>query len=315
MPLNLFIMKNKTKKTKNMSTRPLTHVIFLLDKSGSMGKTRQSALNGFNEQVQKFKSVAKDQDVLFSLITFNEDVYEHIWDRPIEELNEANEEDYITKGGTAFRDAQGYAIQKMLDTTNTEDPNAAYLMICISDGETWDDQHYKVGQLRELIGSVEATGKWTISYMGCSEDYMYKLSKETGISPSNMAAWSNSTHEGTTRGMKMATARSDGYFAMRAKGMTASSTYMNDQVDCVASFVPDAKAENVKIVENLPWNPVNTSPNVNGVVPTPVAKIWNINELKATPMHRYNLTKNIKPMYKSASTGTFGNTQVVEWES
>ena len=236
-------------------SKPTTYVAIVLDKSGSMGRTRLQTIQGFNEQVQQYKLNAKDQDILCSVVTFNGDVYEHLWNVPADELVEATEDDYVPNGGTAMRDALGYTIQKLLDTTDHTDPNVAYLVICISDGDSINDKHYKnPQQLKELIDACESTKKWTFSFMGCSLNHMYELARQTGVSASNMASWDNSNAKLASSGMRGMTARSTTYFEARSKGITASNTYMNDTAGFVADFTG---AQNDAAV--LP------DPNLNGL--------------------------------------------------
>ena len=104
-----------------MKNKTITHVAILLDKSGSMAKTKEQAIVGFNEQIQQIKENAKDQDIRTYLITFNASVFEHVWGEPAEKLTEASAEDYIPSGGTAMRDAIGYTLQKLLDTTDPKE--------------------------------------------------------------------------------------------------------------------------------------------------------------------------------------------------
>jgi hypothetical protein len=239
------------KKGKTMSAkRPKTHVLMLWDKSGSMQATRQTALQAFNEQCQKFKEIAQDQDILLYFLTFSHDVFEHLWGVPADQLTEATEEDYVCNGGTAMRDAIGYGVKKLLDTTDTEEENAAYLVITISDGETRDDQHYSAAQIRELRAACEATKKWTFSFMGCSEESMYKLSHDLGVSASNMASWSTKNAKVAEAGLKNANSRSYKYFDDRLKGVTTSCTYMNDTQGLVAKFDEEE-------IDNVPQAPVS----------------------------------------------------------
>jgi uncharacterized protein YegL len=221
---------------KKKTNKPLTHVAIVLDKSGSMSRTKKQAIEGYNEQIQQFKENAKDQDIRVSLVTFNGNVFEHLWEEPAEKLTEATEEDYVPNGSTALRTAVGYTIQKYLDTTDTEDENAAYLLIVISDGENTENGPYSKEALKEMISTVQKTGRWTITYLGCSEDYLNQLAWETGVAASNMAAWDNSNARSTTLGLKLCADKAKGYFDMRKSGLTSSCTYMNNELGKVADF-------------------------------------------------------------------------------
>jgi uncharacterized protein YegL len=226
-------MSKKAKATK----APKTHVAIVLDKSGSMASTKDAAIRGYNEQVQQLKENAKNgQEILVSLVTFNGDVFEHLWDVPAEKLQEANHESYQPLGSTAMRDAVGFTVKKLLDTTDPNEENVAYLMIIISDGETNADHHYAPNALRELIQSCQSSGKWTFTYLGCSQEYLNEVAAQTSIPVSNMGSWSNETKGAALGGIKAAAYRSGGYFSDRSKGITSKMDYMSDTIGASANF-------------------------------------------------------------------------------
>jgi uncharacterized protein YegL len=283
-----------------------THVAIVLDRSGSMAATKDKTIIGYNEQVQQLKMNAKEQDILVSLVTFNGDVVEHLWNVPADQLQEASSEDYTPEGATAMRDAVGYTVKKLLDTTNPNEDNVAYLVIIISDGETNKDIHYSVASLKEMIESCQKTGKWTFTYMGCSENYLKEVSHQTGVPLSNMAVWSNSTGDQALKAMKMSTARSAGYFACRSQGMTSVNNYMNDEVGAVADFTKDNPDS---IVANSVDNYMNTNDNPNDTIPVDnsVAPDKIMLGLKA----KLRATANVD--CKSKQTGVFATGISVDW--
>jgi hypothetical protein len=215
-----------------------TYVAIVLDKSGSMDETKSAAISGFNEQIQQLKEDSKTQEIYCSLVTFNGEVFEHLWNVPAGELSEANDTDFIPLGSTAMRDAVGYTVQKLLNTTNHEDPDTAYLVIVISDGKTNQDKHYSWESLKELTQGCEATKKWTFTYIGCSKEYMEDLAKNVGTTTSNMAAWSNISEAAVSKGFSNMKSRQAKYFAERKMGQTAACNYASDNMN-VADFEQD----------------------------------------------------------------------------
>jgi len=226
------------KKAVAVVAKPKTYVAIILDKSGSMAATKAGAISGFNEQVQQLKEDSKTQEIYCSLVTFNGEVFEHLWNVPAEKLSEANVEEFQPLGNTAMRDAVGYTVQKLLTTTDHEDPNTAYLIVTISDGQTNQDRHYSWDALKELTQGCEATKKWTFTYMGCSKEYMEQLSHNVGTSAANMASWSNKTSADTGKGFSNMRSRQAKYFVERAMGQTAAANYASDSLS-VADFTED----------------------------------------------------------------------------
>lgn len=220
-------MKRK-KKTMTTVKKPRTYVAIILDKSGSMATTKAAAISGFNEVVQQLKEDAKEQEIFCSLVTFNGEVFEHLWNVPADQLQEAAPDDFKPLGSTAMRDAIGYTVQKLLDTTDHEDPNTAYLVKVITDGQTNTDKHYSPEAWRELTQGCEATMKWTFTYMGCTKEYLNEIARATGTSAGNMGMWSNSTRGATARGFENLKCRQKKFFAERLAGQTQSANYASD---------------------------------------------------------------------------------------
>lgn len=236
----------------------VTHVAFVIDRSGSMWRTAQQAVDGFNGQLEEVKQNSKDQEIRCSLVTFNSDVYEHLWEAPAEELKAATYDSFKPSGWTAMYDAMGYTIDKLMKTTDPTEEGATYLVFVISDGEENWSKHFKGPQVSNLIKEAESTGQWTISYMGCSQEDLEKVAQETGIRLDNMAAWENKTARGTNRAMnksrermrkyfsgKLALADSEDYNGDIAVFKRISTNYQSDAANCSADYTKESNDEQV----------------------------------------------------------------------
>jgi uncharacterized protein YegL len=229
----LFIKGEKMSK----KARPKTHVAIVLDSSGSMATTKLQTVQGFNEQVQQAKANAKDQDIDVCLVTFNGEVFEHQWLVPVEELQEACLDDYQPMGSTAMRDAIGYTISKLLETTDINDTNAAYLIYVVSDGQENVSKHYSTSALRELVESVEKRPNWNIVYMGCDKKYLEEVAAQTGIPISNMAAWSNAVPGTAAGGWSASNKRIDEkFYRMRSAGLNKCDNIYTENIGLCADF-------------------------------------------------------------------------------
>lgn len=227
--------KNKMSDTKPAEGTPITYTAIILDQSGSMADTRDEAVAQYNEQVQQMKLAAKDGKGKFygSLVTFNGNVFEHLWCEDANLMKEVkNPEDYVTDGATAMRDALGYTVEKLLATTDSKNPNVSYLVVVISDGQSHSDKYYRTREERlsfkEITDSLQRTGRWTFSYLGCSEEDAHKIADEMGIAHSNTAAWSNKSKGLAVRGMGAQKKALDRYYSNRGKGMAASANLYSD---------------------------------------------------------------------------------------
>ena len=249
--------------------KPKTYVTIVLDQSGSMCDTKAQAVQGYNEQVQQMKLNSKDQDIFCSLITFNGEVFEHLWCEPADKLTEATADDYNTEGSTAMRDAVGYAIEKLQRTTDSKE-DVAYLIVIISDGEENASRHYSVAALRELKDSVDKTGKWTFTYMGCDDKYLKKVAAEMNIPISNVGKWSNASPELAVRGQHHNAMRMKKFYGARAKGATTQACVYSEDCTKLADFTTEDSEElpvgdllKDMVVKNTPnhlWVPPATPP-------------------------------------------------------
>ena len=220
-----------------MTKKLKTHVLFVIDRSSSMDKTKKQAVDGFNEQINKMKRRnAEDQDLRVSLITFNEDVFEHLWDEPVSALQKANYKDFKPDGMTAFLDALGYGIHKLQETTEP-DEDTAYLVVAISDGGENSSRHYVNGSLKEMIEGCQRTGQWTFTYMGCNASVLEDVARRTSIPVSNMAAWSNAEGAAATRGMTQVGDKMADYFYKRKAKAKVDLNFYSQSADKAADYM------------------------------------------------------------------------------
>lgn len=259
-----------------------TYVAIVLDKSGSMGGTQAQTIAGYNEQIQQLREDAKDTEIYVSLVTFNGEVFEHFWNVPAAELKEAAVEEYRPGGNTAFRDAVGYAIKKLQETTDTKDENNGYLIIAISDGYENSSSHFSAEQLRRLIDSCEETGRWTITYMGCDATYLKEVARQTGIKLDNMALWNNTSSSKTTRGLHQNRSKLAAYMTFRKGGEYKASNFHSEMEGCFADY--SYSADEIGDV-----NITNSKPTVFQVTPNIPPKT----EVSITTFGGFGSPKNV----------------------
>jgi uncharacterized protein YegL len=212
---------------KQEMSKEKTVVAIVLDKSGSMFGTREQTVTGYNEYVQQIKQNAKGLPTEVCLLTFNGEIYEHLWLEPAEKLEEASVESYQPTGSTAFYDALNYTINK-LGKTGYDDATTSYLLIMISDGEENASVHTELPALKEHVESLENKDNWTITYMGCSKKALERVSQATGIKTQNMASWSNATPAQASFAYLSSAQMVNKYMCARGSGMKKMDNFYGD---------------------------------------------------------------------------------------
>ena len=89
----------------------LTELVFILDRSGSMGGLEPDAIGGFNAMLTRQKEQEGEANV--TTILFDHEV-QLLHDRfPLKAVAPLTEKDYYVRGCTALLDAIGYGVEKM----------------------------------------------------------------------------------------------------------------------------------------------------------------------------------------------------------
>ena len=104
----------------------LTELVFILDRSGSMGGLKPDTIGGFNAMLTRQKEQEGKANV--TTILFDHEV-QLLHDRfPLHAVAPLTEKDYHVRGCTALLDAIGYGVEKMVNIQRhlPEDLRAAY---------------------------------------------------------------------------------------------------------------------------------------------------------------------------------------------
>ena len=153
---------------KNKMINNEMDVVFLLDRSGSMGGIEKDTIGGYNSYIdsQRGKNV-KVTTVLF------DDKYEILHNREdIDSIKKLTNKDYYVRGCTALLDAIGKTIREM------EDKNPyKVIFIITTDGYENASTKYNKSQIKELI-SVHKD--WKFMYIGADID-SYSEGRSLGI--------------------------------------------------------------------------------------------------------------------------------------
>lgn len=209
--------------------RQKTHVLFLLDASGSMAVIRKEALGNFNEQLQQIRKASEGQDVKVSVISFNDPGQDKVacWGKDISEVKELEPADYFPTGVTALFDAVGNhvpAIRRNVD----DDKGSAGILVIITDGHENSSKELKKEHVQKILGGLEKADNWTVVYMGANQD-LWAASQDLGI---RVASTYKYTATGAgLRGLAGRTERGwQHYFNTRSDGVK-STNFWDEEID------------------------------------------------------------------------------------
>lgn len=150
-----------------------THIVMLIDRSGSMSSIVNDVIGGFNAYLADQQ--ANGSDARISIILFdNQDPQETvIWGAPISEAVALNAHTYVPRGGTPLLDATGLAIGRtMVDLqarVATGLPADDIIFVTITDGEENQSREYTLDRIRHLIQERTDAG-WQFVFLSAGLD-------------------------------------------------------------------------------------------------------------------------------------------------
>lgn len=161
----------------------LTELVFILDKSGSMGGLEKDTIGGYNAMLQKQKVV--EGECLITTVLFDNG-YELLHDRiDIRAVSPITEKEYCVGGSTALIDAMGRTISKIGNAQkHTADDYRAekVMLIIITDGEENASREYSSNKVKALIQHQKEKYGWEFIFLGANIDAV-ETAARFGIAP------------------------------------------------------------------------------------------------------------------------------------
>lgn len=161
----------------------LMELVFILDKSGSMGGLETDTIGGYNAMLKKQQMV--DGDCHITTVLFDNN-YEILHDRiDIKAVSPITEEEYQVGGSTALIDAIGMTIHKIANVqkNTAEDYRAEKVMfVIITDGEENSSREYSARQVKAQIEQQKTKYGWEFIFLGANIDAV-EAAGRFGISP------------------------------------------------------------------------------------------------------------------------------------
>jgi len=148
-----------------------TELVFILDKSGSMGGLESDTIGGFNAMLQKQKAVPGECRITTVLF---DNRYELLHDRlDIRAVHSMTEKEYQVGGCTALLDAMGRTIDKIIavQKSTTEEYRAdKVLFVIITDGMENASRRYTAEKVKAMVEHEKKQYGWEFIFLGANID-------------------------------------------------------------------------------------------------------------------------------------------------
>ncbi len=148
----------------------LTEIIFLLDRSGSMGGFESDTIGGFNAFIEKQSEVPGETIVTTVLF---DDRYEILWNGISAKEIKLTEKEYYVRGMTALLDAVGKTIldvgNRLSQTQENERPGKVIFVIT-TDGMENSSKEFSHERVKKLIKQQREKYNWEFIFLGANID-------------------------------------------------------------------------------------------------------------------------------------------------
>ncbi len=201
-----------------------THVVLVLDETGSMEGVRDATVGALKEWLSGLK---KDlpRDTPVSVVRFNSaQIRRSIDNQPLEVVSATEFDDYAPNHMTPLWDAVGQTIAETAPRVTGDD---GVLFTVMTDGQENSSQEYTAEHVRKLIEKHKAAG-WKFMFLGADID-AYALSSQIGLAAMETVSMDKGH---MLKAMQMQSRKAAFYHGARVKGgaqAAAAQTSYSDE--------------------------------------------------------------------------------------
>ncbi|MBQ7474540.1 MAG: VWA domain-containing protein [Clostridia bacterium] len=159
----------------------VTELVFILDRSGSMGGLESDTIGGFNSLIEKQRK--EDGECFVSTVLFD-NVSEVLHDRVrLSDIKPMTDRDYFVRGCTALIDAIGGAVRHIANIhkyARREDVPEHTMFVITTDGLENASREYTSDQVKKMIERQKEEAGWEFLFIGANIDAV-ETAKNFGI--------------------------------------------------------------------------------------------------------------------------------------
>lgn len=202
-----------------------SHIIFILDDSGSMQSCRDSTISGFNEYLQGQKADAEQTGIetFVSLYKFDGSsvkcTINHV---NVHEVKPLDRNSYNPQGGTNLLDAMGGVLMKIneqLSAVKKADRESIIITV-LTDGEENSSRTFRNDDIKTMVEKAEGKN-WGFMFLGANIN-AFHAGSALGFNINNTMQYDTASMGNTIRAASAMTTRMKSAYA---SGMDTSATY------------------------------------------------------------------------------------------
>lgn len=168
-----------------------THIVVLLDRSGSMSSIVNDVIGGFNTFLADQQANGPDARVSIILFDSQDPQEVVVWGAPITEAVALDRTSYVPRGGTPLLDATGLAIGRVMVDQGAREATGLrkddIVFVTVTDGEENQSREYTLEKVRQLIAERTADG-WQFVFLSAGLD-AYADAARFGYDQGSTSAW------------------------------------------------------------------------------------------------------------------------------
>lgn len=169
----------------------LTELVFILDRSGSMGGLEESTILGYNNLIEKQKQ--EKGEVVLTTVLFNDSLKVIHDSIDIKSVKPLTKEEYYVGGCTALLDAIGRSIVSIgnkLNKTKEELRPSKVLFVITTDGMENASYEYSFMKVKEMIKHQTKKYSWEFLFLGANIDAI-GVAEDIGIKANRAVRYNN----------------------------------------------------------------------------------------------------------------------------
>ncbi len=176
-------------KRANKAKTSKTHIIFIIDESGSMMSTAGDVRGGFNGYVEKLRG--DGQSYSLTAIKFGTKVRPLFANLALSDVPLLTEANYMPLDSTALYDAIGHGMATAKDQWGTSEKPYRVIFIIMTDGFENASKEYSKDMIVSEIKKREEAGNWTFVYLGADQD-AWSIAGQLGFAQGNVMSYASS---------------------------------------------------------------------------------------------------------------------------